>query len=295
MAERAAKAGIAAARAACRLLAPLSIDALRRLGALAGDAMLRLDKRSVRTTRVNIDLVYSCRSAAWRQRMMHDSVRHTAMLAAEAVALWTWPLPRLAALLQDVQGEHLLRNRAAGRGALLLAPHFGNWEFLGYYLNTVETLAPLYERPKSAALDRALRQARCRLGHRPVSDSVGGLRQLLGVLRGGGAVGVLPDQVPTLGAGVCAPFFGRDAYTVSLVGRLLARVDAEVLVCSAMRVAGGFAIRIEPVDDAIRDANLRTSAAALNAAVEAVVARDPAQYQWEYKRYRFPRQPNPYR
>ena len=295
MAERATKAGIVAARAACALLAPLSIEALRRLGALAGDAMIRLDKRSVRTTRTNIDLVYSSRSAAWRRRMKRDSVRHTAMLAAEAVALWTWPLPRLHALVRDVQGEHLLRDRPAGRGALLLAPHFGNWEFLGYYLNTIETLAPLYERPKSAALDRALRQARCRLGHRPAPDSVSGLRQLMGVLRSGGMVAILPDQVPTLGAGVCAPFFGREAYTVSLVGRLLARVEADVLVGSAMRVAGGFSVRIEPVDCVIRDEDLRTSATALNAAVEAVVARDPAQYQWEYKRYRFPRQPNPYR
>ncbi len=293
--EYAVGAGIAAARIACRLLAPLSIEALRRLGAVAGDAMLRLDGRGVRTTRTNVDLVYSGRDAAWRRQTTRDSVCHTAMLAAEAVALWTWPLTRLDGLVQDVQGEHLLRGRAPGRGGILLAPHFGNWEFLGYYLNTVEPLAPLYERPKSPALNRALQQARRRLGHRPAPDSIGGLRQLVQVLRSGGLAAVLPDQVPTLGAGISAPFFEREAYTVALVAKLLAKTDAEVFIGSAMRVARGFAIRIESVDAAIRAADLRASATAMNAAVEAVVARDPAQYQWEYKRYRFPRQPNPYR
>ena len=293
--ELAVRAGIGLAQAACRLLAPLSIDGLRRLGTLAGDAMLRLDGRGVRTTRINVDLVYASRDAAWRQRLVRDSVYHTAMLGAEAVALWTWPLPRLHGLVQDVQGTHLLRNRAAGRGALLLAPHFGNWEFLGYYLNTLEPLAPLYERPKSAALDRALGQARRRLGHRPAPGSVGGLRQLVKVLRDGGLVAVLPDQVPSQGAGVAAPFFNRKAYTMSLVGRLLAHMDVDVVIGSATRVADGFAIRIEAVGDPVRAADPRQSATALNQAVEAVVVRDPAQYQWEYKRFRFPGQPNVYR
>ena len=82
---------------------------------------------------------------------------------------------------------------------------------------------------------------------------------------------------------------------MSLVGKLLQRVDADVLIGAAMRVPGGFAIRIERVDDAIRSPKLAESARAMNAAVEDVVAWDPAQYQWEYKRYRFRRQPNIYR
>ena len=293
--EGAVRAALAVARVGCWALAPLSIGALRRLGAHAGEVALRRNGRGVRTTRTNLALAFPQRDAAWRERLAAMSVRHTSMLAAEAVALWTWRLPRLARLVRSARGAEHVVERDAGRGALILAPHFGNWEFLGYYLNTLEPLAPLYERPASAALDRALRRARERLGHRPAPDSPGGLRRLVATLRAGGMVAVLPDQVPIAGAGVSAPFFGRDAYTISLVGKLLARTDAVAVAASAMRVAGGFAIRIEPVAAAIRAADPKRGATALNAAVEAVVARDPAQYQWEYKRYRFPRQPNPYR
>ena len=292
--QSATRAGVAAAHAASRALSPLSIEALRRLGARAGELAWQIDGRAARTTVTNIDVVYGHRDRGWRRRLVRESLRNTGMLAAEAIALWTWPLPRLASLVQRSVGEQLLRERPNGRGALVLAPHFGNWEFLGYYINTIEPLAPLYERPASPVIDNALRAARARLGHRSAPDSVGGLRRLLTVLRGGGLAAVLPDQVPTLGAGVAAPFFGRPAYTVGLVAKLLARVDVDVVVATATRVADGFAIRFETVDPAIRDPDPVVSASAMNAAVEAVVMRQPAQYQWEYKRYRFPRQPNIY-
>lgn len=281
-------------RGICLVLYPLPISALRGIGRVVGMLAARLNGRAARTTQTNFDLVYPHEDAVWRRRLAERSLEQTAMTAVEAVALWTWPLQRLGTLLRDVDGERLLRDRPAGRGALILVPHFGNWEFLGYYLGTLGPLAPLYERPKSAAADAILRAARERLGHAPAADSAGGLRHLVRWLRRGGVVAVLPDQVPTLGAGVAAPFFGHEAFTMTLVGKLLKRLDVDVLVGMAMRVEGGFNVRLERMDPAIRDADPRRSAAAMNAAVEKVVARDPSQYQWEYKRFRFPRQPNIY-
>ena len=289
------RVALGSARAGCALLSPLPIDALRRIGTLAGDVALRGNGRGVRTTRINIDLVYAAKSAAWREQLVQASVRHTAMLVAEATALWTWPVPRLLALTRSVVGDGLLRDRPAGRAVVLLVPHFGNWEFLGCYLNTIEPVVPLYERPKSPVVDAALVAARQRLGHRSAADSVGGLRLLVRSLRQGALAVVLPDQVPPPGSGVAAPFFGHDTSTMSLVGKLLQRVAADVLIATAQRVAGGFAIRIEPVEEAIRHPDLAESACAMNAAVERLIAIDPAQYQWEYKRFRFRRQPNIYR
>ena len=291
--EQAARLGIAAARGLCALSAPLPLDSLRRMAVHAGDLALRRNSRAARTTRTNLELAFPDESAAWRRRLLRDSLRQTAMTAFEAAALWTWPLARLGTLACAVQGEHLLRQRVNGEGVLVLAPHFGNWEFLGYYLNTCGPLVPLYERPRSAVVDAALVAARARLGSRPAPDSVAGLRRILAWLRGGGLVAIMPDQTPR--TGVRASFFGQSTQTMALVSKLLQRVRAHVVVAVAARAPGGFAIRIETVDGAIADPDPVTSATVMNAAVEAVVRRDPAQYQWEYKRFRFPGQPNMYR
>ena len=291
----AARATVAAFRGLCWLLSPLPINALRRIAGFAGRVVFRLDGRAVRTTRINLAIAYPDESDAFRERLAEESIRQTAMIALEAVALWTWSLDRLASLVKTVEGEHLLRDRPRGRGLVVMPLHLGNWEYIGYYLNTVAPLAPLYERPKSAIVDAALRAARARHGNRSAPDTVGGLRQLIKVLRGGGMVAVLPDQVPIAGGGVTAPFFGRDAFTMTLVAKLLQRVDVDIVFGNAIRVDGGFAIRIEAVDDAVRDCDPALSARALNSAIETLVRRDPEQYQWEYKRFRFPRQPNIYR
>ena len=286
---------VATVRGLCVLLSPLPIGALRGIGSLMGRIAFRLNGRAVRTTGINIGLVYPDATPKAQQRLVRDSIRHTAMTVLEAVAIWTWSLPRLSALVRSVEGEHLLRDRAPDRGLLVLILHHGNWEFIGYYLNTVGQLAPLYEQPKSPVVDAALRAARARLGNRSAPGSVGGLRQLLNELRAGGMVAVLPDQVPTAGSGVSAPFFGRDVLTMTLVCKLLQRVDVDVVMATAVRVRGGFTIRIAELDEEIRDADPARSARAMNAAIEVAVGPDPEQYQWEYKRFRFPRQPNVYR
>ncbi|TZF85352.1 hypothetical protein FW784_12315, partial [Lysobacter lacus] len=61
--------------------------------------------------------------------------------------------------------------------------------------------------------------------------------------------------------------------------------------------AGGprFALHVEPAPTDVASRDVATSVAALNAAVESVARRDPAQYQWTYKRFSLqPDGGNPY-
>jgi KDO2-lipid IV(A) lauroyltransferase len=117
-------------------------------------------------------------------------------------------------------------------------------------------------------------------------------------------VGILPDQQPKGGDGVFAPFFGVEALTMTLLPRLAARTGATVLYAYCERIdapgaAPAFALRIEAAPDGIASDDAAEGARALNAGVERIARRDPAQYQWTYKRYK--RRPpgsgeaNPYR
>lgn len=293
-AELGVRLGIVLLRSFAWALACFGLGPLRCLGALAGVLVSLGNSREARVTRVNVDLVYGDKDRAWRRRLVRASLKHTSMTVAEATALWTWPLPRLAKLQKHVEGEELLTRRPHGRGAIVLVPHYGNWEYLGYYLNTLETLTPLYQRRRSQAVDQVLAAARNRLGSRSAPDSVAGLRQLLKTLRAGGLLAILPDQVPSADSAVAAPFFGRPALTMSLVWKLLQRLDVDIVVGTATRVPGGFSIRLEAIGDAVRHPDPAVGARTINAAIETVVARDPAQYQWEYKRFRLPDEPEIY-
>jgi KDO2-lipid IV(A) lauroyltransferase len=100
---------------------------------------------------------------------------------------------------------------------------------------------------------------------------------------------VLPDQVPGEGEGEWADFFGRPAYTMTLIGRLQDAADAAIVFCYAERLSrgGGYLLHFEPLDARLPD-DRREAARRVNAAVERLIRTCPAQYLWGYNRYKQP-------
>jgi KDO2-lipid IV(A) lauroyltransferase len=117
--------------------------------------------------------------------------------------------------------------------------------------------------------------------------TLGGVRLLLKALRRGEAVGILPDQVPGNGEGVWAEFFGRPAYTMTLVGKLAESTGATILMAAAVRLpdGAGYAIHFSKFDE---DPSGKDGPRALNAAIERMVKLEPSQYLWSYNRYKVP-------
>ncbi len=186
---------------------------------------------------------------------------------------------------------------AAGRGVIVAAPHHGNWELLNQWLAWRTSLAILYRPPESAVVEGFLNLVRADHEQPGAEERVTqvraegpAIRQLFKRLNDGGVVGILPDQQPKAGDGEFAPFFGVQALTMTLLGRLASRTGATVLFAWCERVDThtghpGFALHLQAAPPALSDPDPKVAVAALNAAVEAIARRDPAQYQWTYKRY----------
>jgi len=279
-----------------RLLALLPLSASRKVTDLLASLVWLSNPRAASTTRTNLELCFPALDASQREALGRRSLQQTARLLAEAGMLFHWPRERWSALLA-VTGEELIEQaRATGRGVLILAPHFGNWECLTLYLGKFAVTA-LYDPPRVASLEKPLRDARQRSGMRLLPIDRSGLRGIYEALHRGGVAGLLPDQVPARNAGIYAPFFGQQALTMTLAHRLIQSTRPIVLLGVARRVSGGFSIEFSPLPEGIYADDPGVSAATMNAALEALVRSDPSQYQWEYKRFRRgPRgQPDRYR
>ena len=74
-----------------------------------------------------------------------------------------------------------------------------------------------------------------------------GLKKVLIALKNGEAVGILPDQVADKGEGELANFFGRPAYTMVLISKLIKRTDAAIIMAYGERLknGNGFNIHVE--------------------------------------------------
>ena len=256
-----------------------------------GDGLARFshwrNTREAKVARRNLELVAPDQDGPAREAALRAILRQTGRNAFETLRIWTRPRADNLRLVREVHGAELLETAlAAGRGVIIAAPHYGNWELLIEFMASRGPFTLVYRVPEKAYGDQFLRLARGGENIRLVPAEASAMRPLWKALQEGGVVGITPDQQPKLGAGEFAPFFGRQALTLSLIPRLAERSGAAVLVAYAERRADGcFDVHFEAAPAAIAGADLAAATAAMNAAVEAVARRDLSQYQWTYKRY----------
>jgi len=274
--------------AAVRILALLPLRAARLLGRALGAVAWVAGARSARVTRVNLGLCFPGRTAEELDRLGLASLRETGQLLAETGMLLHWREARWQALCVAVEGECLLREALGDRrGVLLLVPHLGNWEYLSLYLGRFRVTA-LYDPPRLAGLDGPIRNARSRSGATLLPIGRRGIRTVFETLSAGGFVAILPDQVPERRSGVYADFFDQPALTMTLAGELARRLRPRVLVGAAVRTRGGFALRFAEAEAGVHAQDPKAAAEAVNRSMERLVRSVPAQYQWEYKRFKRP-------
>ena len=289
-----------ALRAVVRLVSHLPLNAARRLARWLSAVPAILNFRVAQITRTNRALCFPTASAAEIRALARASLAETACIIAETGMLFHWPQARWLALAEHTQTHDLHAALAEDRGVLVLVPHFGNWEYLALYLGQYGVTG-LYDQPRLQSLEDPLRQARERGGISMLRLDGAGLRGAFRHLQQGGCLALLPDQVPRRTAGVYAPFFGMPALTMNFAHRVIQRTKPTVLLGTARRTAAGFAVSFAAFPDVwgegIYAASTEVAATALNQAIEDVVRDDPAQYQWEYKRFRRPPlgAPDPYR
>ena len=268
-----------------RVMACLPLRAARAVGTVIGATAWWLKTRPARITSLNIDACFPRLSRQHRRELCRRSLIETGRLIAEMGFVWYGKADALARVVRVVEGAELLDEPAVG-GTFIIMPHFGNWEVLAYAFRR-SPITCLYAPPRIPGLEAEMIRARCRWGTTMAAADIGGLRAVKRALESGGIVGILPDQTPPPEAGVRARFFGRDAMTMTLAHRLLTE-QARVIVATAQRTRGGFEVRYALVDERIRDPDSVVSATVMNAAIESEVLREPAQYQWEYNRFRYP-------
>src|SRR5690606_31482900 len=162
------------------------------------------NRRESKVTECNLRLAFPGMDPGERGELKHAVMHTTARQAMETVAIWSRTRRgNLDSLIVEMHGtRHLDEAIAAGRGVVLAAPHFGNWELLNPWLGARTPPSILYSPPSSKVMEGFLQLVRADEDRvTQVRAETAGVRQLLRYLRGGGVVGILPDQQPRGGEG----------------------------------------------------------------------------------------------
>ena len=279
-----------------RWLSRRSLRFLHGLGAFLGWLVYALSPSYRRRHRANAAL------AAVTPQQRRQAVGEAGKMVLESLRLWLRPPDQPIADPVQWEGDCLIEQCLdEGRGLLFLTPHLGSFEVTAQaYAQRFGQRQPItvMYRPARHRLLRELEEAaRDRPALQAVPATLGGIRQMLRALKRGQAVGLLPDQVPPMGLGVWADFFGKPAYTMTLAARLALQSGAPIVLawCERLPQGRGFHLRLSrlteplPADADPADAQQQRQATVINRAMESLIQQCPQQYLWGYNRYKSPR------
>lgn len=239
-------------------------------------------------------LLAHARQAGYGWRVALSSVGEAGKLVAELPRLWLGRPVRVgwegAACIEAAQ--------AHGVGVLFLTPHMGCFEITAQAyaqrFGARQPITVLFRPARQPWLSELMTAARDRPGLHTATTTLAGVKQLIKALKVAHAVGLLPDQVPPEGQGVWAPFFGRDAYTMTLSARLAHTGSTQIVLAwgERLRWGRGYLVHVRPFEQVLGEALAAEPALAaqqINRAMELLVRECPRQYLWSYDRYKAPR------
>ncbi len=283
-----------------RVLSWLPLALLQRIGALAGRLAVRLP--SGYRHHLVANLAQAGYPAATDRALVARVAAQAGSGVLELAHVWMRPQDEVLARTRATGWEHVVAARAAGKGIVFMTPHLGCFEVTAqFYANnraygeqSGAPLTVLYRPPRKAWLAPLVEGHRARENLMLAAADLSGVRRLVRALKRGEAIGMLPDQVPSRGEGVWAPFFGKDAYTMTLPARLQRQSGAALLLAHGERLAdgAGWVVHFSVIDEPLSD-DATVAAAQINRALERLVRDNPEQYLWGYNRYKKPRSAPP--
>jgi Kdo2-lipid IVA lauroyltransferase/acyltransferase len=186
--------------------------------------------------------------------------------------------------------EHLDALRAAGRGAILVSGHFGNWELLGAALaaNGYPTRY-LVKSQRNQLVDRLQNDIRRRVGVGIIRTD-GPTTDMVRALRRGEFLGLLSDQ-DAGNAGLFVEFLGRPASVFRGAAHLAFRMKCPILVGFVVRQSDGRhkimvtePIHVDPAWD--EETAVRILTEIHTQRLEAMIRTTPEQYFWVHRRWK---------
>ena len=257
---------------------------IQLIGALIGHIFnfLNLKSRDILVDNLTKSNIYSNKSDL--KRAINTNIGETGKTILEAFAIWTSKEKRILGWIKEVKGlDAIEKAQKNKKGIIFLTPHLGCYEITSIYYGSKFPLSVLYRPPRQKWLINLIKKGRQKGFQTLAPTDKSGVKKILNALKKNEAIGILPDQAANKGEGEWVDFFGRPAYTMVLVSKLVNKTGANVIMTFGERLGNGkgFKIHFETIDpDAV------STPSKLNKLLEREIRKAPTQYLWNYDKHK---------
>jgi len=241
---------------------------------------------SYKVTKANLKIAYSELNIDDIEKLTKLSIRESLISVYETFYTWGRKHFITCSKIFKVKNNFLLKKKLdEGNGLIAVSIHNRSVDMLLKWINSQIATVSLYKKVKNKHLDKFVKRNREHNGALCYETSMHGVRNVFKALNEKKAICFAADQVPKRGMGEYINFFGRDAYSTTLVQSLAVKTKAAVIYMYINSSPTNFlSISIESSSKDIYDDSKHKLL--LNNDIERIINKRPIDYSWEYKRFR---------
>lgn len=238
----------------------------------------------------NLALAYPESSEGFRKDILRQVYRHLSWMTAEYLALQENPANSLTWVCSAEGENHLEEALKARKGVVILTGHLGNWELLAAWLcQSGYPLTAIVRDPDDPDYAEAISEFRSRVGLKILPKNAN-MKAAVDLLRKGGFLGILADQLAGRHEGLEVPFMGHKARTFTGAASLAILAGCPIVPVFSYRVSP-FNHRVlifPPVtvpESGDRKERILELTLRCNQVIEEAIRKEPGQWLWLHRRW----------
>jgi KDO2-lipid IV(A) lauroyltransferase len=227
-----------------------------------------------------------------RKNIEKKFYRHFCDLIFEGLKLYSMSPDELGKRMQFVGHQAVLSHYDEGRSVMLLASHYGNWEwtsFFSTYLPSDKPVYQVYRKQKSSISDRIIDKLRRRFGARNI-EMKSLYRSLIQMKQAGklGMFGMISDQSPRWHDNLYwTDFLNQPTAMIDGTEQIAQKFNYPVYYCGVRKIKRGYyTCTFLPICTEPKEAPEHEITEKYVRLLEKTIQEHPAYWLWSHKRWK---------
>ena len=240
--------------------------------------------KTYKITKINLQIAFPDASLKEINFISKLSYRETLISGFETMIAWGNKDFRSNKSIFKIENNFLYKS-LSDSGLIAVAIHNRSVDMLLKWINSQTTTVSLYKKIKLKLLNNFVIKQRESGKSKCYETNIAGVRRIYEALKNKQIVCFAADQVPQRGYGEYIKFFGKDAYTTTLVQSLASKTLLPVIYFYINSNKLNFLeVKIKHCNNDIY--NNSKHELLVNKDIENIINQRPIDYSWEYKRFK---------
>ena len=235
-------------------------------------------------TKKNLSIAFPELNEQQLNNLAKESYKETLKSFYETLYTWSRSDKKIIRHTKKINNRFLFNSDESAKGLIIFALHNRSIDFMLRWISSQREHTSLYKKIKLSVINEFVKRFREEGNCKMVETGIGGVKSIMSALENNQMTCMASDQVPARGFGTYSLFCGHECYSFSLAPRLANKSKKTILLSYlSYKKDLGHIMNFKKPD---KEIYLENGIDVMNREMEMEIRKVPAEYSWEYKKFR---------